>query len=587
MIVLLSKRTELVQALHLALGRSGVECVVAKAESPKSVDLLYAAEVTGVVVDPAIESIPEFAWHDMLASLGRRLPVVVLGQEEGIAKHQGGRHVDTVTWLKTPTAEDVIAVLDSCGALGGRGVPRAQDVVPLFNAQIPLHMLKTNGALSVLTINASAFRKVAIEYGTDVYHRLQDTFQHILFDLWGSAGSFRSADVLCRRAAQSNTYYVFLEQSRTTNAVPAPGILERLADRLVVRLQNLIWNELLSDKKNRRLPECISVVPEFSVGHATAIHNPCVDSVELLEHLLESSFDVARVQLRRMKDRQKELMQTLIQAGDLLHPNYQGVFNLQEITKEIVDEVTATKSIAPLASHIYGFESLIRVRREVLDTRVANDGLVFLESRFLRPDVLFALAQSTKVALELDQACLQLGVEHATGLPGVLMVNILPRNLYHIDRLQHMLTKRGNIIFEVSESEAISNFDLMMTVRTELSRMNMGIATDDFGKGFAGLDRIIKIRPDLIKLDRSLIEDIHEDLPKQAFVRGLVEAAKIAKSNILAEGVERWEEAIVLKEMGINLIQGFLLHRPQSAEMIKRDLESAALKSPPKLHAVA
>ena len=575
MIVILSKRSDLVQTLIKTMTLSGVDCVVGKTGSAQSVDLLYAGEVTGAVVDPTHDSIPEFAWHDMLANLGRRLPVVVLGGDD-TAKSRGGRHIDTVTWLRNPTSEDVVAVLDSCGALGGRSSGRAHDVVPMFNPQIALHMLKSNGALSVLTINASSFRKVAIEYGTEVYHRLQDTFQQLLFELWGTAGSFRSADVLCRRSAQSNTYYVFLEQSRTTNAVPAPGILERLADRLVVRLQNLIWNELLLDKKTRRLPDCISVVPEFSVGHATAIHNPCVDSVELLDHLLEGSFDVARVQLRRMKDRQKELMQTLIQAGDLLFPNYQGVFHLQRITKEIVDQVNVVKSIAPLKDHIYGFESLIRVRRDILDTRVANDGLVFLESRFLRPDVLFSLAQSTKVALELDQACLQKGVEHSKDLPGVLMVNILPRNLYHIERLQHMLEQRSNIIFEVAESEAISNFDLMMKVRNELTRMNMGIATDDFGKGFAGLDRIIKIRPDLIKLDRSLIEDIHEDLPKQAFVRGLVEASKIAKSTILAEGVERWEEAVVLKEMGIDLIQGFLLHRPQSAEMIKRDLENAA-----------
>jgi EAL domain-containing protein (putative c-di-GMP-specific phosphodiesterase class I) len=133
---------------------------------------------------------------------------------------------------------------------------------------------------------------------------------------------------------------------------------------------------------------------------------------------------------------------------------------------------------------------------------------------------------------------------------------------------------RKDIMFEVSESEAINNFELMMRVRDSLEKMEMRIATDDFGKGYSGLEQIIKIRPDLIKLDRSLIQDIHTDNPKQAFVTGLVRAAKIAGTTVLAEGVEKWEEAEVLKDMGIKLIQGFLLHRPQAADEILHDLQT-------------
>jgi EAL domain-containing protein (putative c-di-GMP-specific phosphodiesterase class I) len=127
-------------------------------------------------------------------------------------------------------------------------------------------------------------------------------------------------------------------------------------------------------------------------------------------------------------------------------------------------------------------------------------------------------------------------------------------------------------MFEVSESEAISNLDLMLKVRESLAKMDMRIAADDFGKGYNGLEQIIRMKPDLIKLDRSLIQDIHKDHPKQAFVHGLVRAAQISKSTILAEGVELWEEAEILKSMGIDLIQGFLLHRPQAAGVIELDL---------------
>jgi EAL domain-containing protein (putative c-di-GMP-specific phosphodiesterase class I) len=123
----------------------------------------------------------------------------------------------------------------------------------------------------------------------------------------------------------------------------------------------------------------------------------------------------------------------------------------------------------------------------------------------------------------------------------------------------------------------------MMKVRGNLEKMKMRIATDDFGKGYSGLEQVIKIKPDLIKLDRSLIQDIHLDPPKQAFLQGLVTAAKISSSTILAEGVELWEEAQVCKDMGIDLIQGFLLHRPQAAPFIELDLQ----KQLPKLSSVA
>jgi EAL domain-containing protein (putative c-di-GMP-specific phosphodiesterase class I) len=173
----------------------------------------------------------------------------------------------------------------------------------------------------------------------------------------------------------------------------------------------------------------------------------------------------------------------------------------------------------------------------------------------------------------LDQACLQQAVKNSKQLPGTLLLNILPRNLYNIGKLLHLFGDRESLMFEVSETEAISNFDIMMKVRENLDKMNMRIATDDFGRGHSGLEQIIKLKPDLIKLDRSLIQDLHKDKAKQDFVGGLVRAARISCSTILAEGVESWDEAALLQVMGIDLVQGFLLHKPQAAAMIEVDLE--------------
>ena len=72
-----------------------------------------------------------------------------------------------------------------------------------------------------------------------------------------------------------------------------------------------------------------------------------------------------------------------------------------------------------------------------------------------------------------------------------------------------------------------------------------------------------------------MITDIHKDPIKKVYVKGLVEAAEILEAEVLVEGVELWEEAAVLKEMGVSLVQGFLFHRPQPVGLIKKQLEEA------------
>ena len=576
MITILTANRTFARQLQELLATHGLS---ARAPSPDggkgTLAALYANDVAAAVVDAEQPQLPAHAWHDLLASLGRRIPIVVLGPAPGRtppATPSGQRSSATVTWLEAPTPETVVSVLDACGAVGIDHRKLNRQSIPVYNPQVPLHMLQKTGALSVLVIDVTSFRKIAIEYGSEAYHRVQECFNHLLFDLWGQPGCFRASDILVRRSTHGNTYYIFLEQARSASAVPAPGILERLADRLVVRLANAFWREIFEGRARRVMPECIQIVPDIAIGFATAIHNPCVDALETCEHLLDTATEASRIQLRRSRDRQRELMQTLIQTPGLLEPHYQAVFRLPDLDKAAVDAARAEKSLRPLRQQLYGFESLIRVRNSAIDALFDATGPGSLEARFLRPDVLFALAHSAKVGLELDQTCLQQAVRHSSNLPGTLLLNVLPRNLYNVDRLRHLFAGRDDIMFEVSETEAINNFDLMLRVRASLEQMHMRIATDDFGRGYSGLEQILKIKPDLIKLDRSLVQDIHKDQPKQEFVAGLVRAAKFSGAAVLGEGVELWEEAETLKAMGIDLIQGFLLHKPAAASTIELDL---------------
>jgi EAL domain-containing protein (putative c-di-GMP-specific phosphodiesterase class I) len=473
------------------------------------------------------------------------------------------------------------------GLLGDSSSSRPSKGIPLYSSQVPLHLLQGHGSLSMLTINCTPFRKIAIEYGVETYTRVQEHFHTILESLWINAKKIRKTDIIMRRSAHSNTYYIFLEHSRITNSVPSPGVLEKIADRVASALQASLWAELFKNRVDRTFPECLNLIPEFSVGHATALYNPCVDAGEILEQLMESSTEASKIQLRRIRERAKEILQTIVQSRDVLAPHFQGVFNLQSLSEDKVKQVASSKSISPILNDIYGFESLIRVRKnEILNSNVDGDALVVIDNRHMRPDILFGLAAHSKVALELDQICLGLGVSHGANLPGKLMVNILPRNLLHLERLTHLISARKNIVFEISESERISNPEVMDRVNKYIRHIGCSIAADDFGKGHASIERVIKLRPELIKLDRSLVENIHKDPAKKIFAEGIVKAARMVNAKVLAEGVELWDEAQVFKDMGVDFIQGFLIHRPQSLEEIQKQLapQSVAIQ---KLDSVA
>ena len=572
MIAIALLQSKLSNDFELTCQELKIPYVVLDISNPKIINTLYDTKFSAFVTDAHSPALNDLAWFEILENISKRVAVVV---NASVETHKLLRSPSqTFHWLFKPTSVDVVKVLHNLGLMGVEGSEKRDDRVPLvFNHLIPMQLLEKNGALSVLTINASSFRKVAMEFGPEVYSKLQNIFQDLLVAIWGRSGNIRARDLLIRKNASSNIYYIFLQQSRISNAVPAPGVLEKIADRLTASLQNELWNEIFADKKTKRMPECVHVIPKFSVGYSSIIYNPCVDVHELVESVMDGSMDSSHVQMKRLEDRQRELLHSLIQTQDLLYPNFQAVFDLKLLTKENVDEVIAKKSIKPIESLLYGFESLIRVRKEVLDQKITDDSLFKLDAKYLRPDVIFGLAQSVKISLELDQVCMLLGISHAIHLPGMLMVNILPRNLYHIERLKHLVQGRDKIIFELSESEAVNNFELMTDIRSYLKEMNFRVAADDFGKGHASLERIIKIKPDMIKLDRSLIENIDTDPSKVAFVKGIVQAAKIAKSLVLAEGVERWEEAEVAQSLGIDLIQGFLLHRPDSYEAIQKDLQ--------------
>lgn len=182
-----------------------------------------------------------------------------------------------------------------------------------------------------------------------------------------------------------------------------------------------------------------------------------------------------------------------------------------------------------------------------------------------RPDVAFARAARAGVGPELELAAIDRLLRSAVELPSdawlslnvsaaTLLTGALPERLRAADR---------PLMLEVTENEHVRDYPAVREVLGGLPGVRL--AVDDAGAGYASLRHIFELRPDVIKLDRSWIAEIDGDPIRQALVHGLIGFSSAFDAQLVAEGVERPQEAEVLLELGVGLGQGFHFGAPAPA----------------------
>ena len=119
----------------------------------------------------------------------------------------------------------------------------------------------------------------------------------------------------------------------------------------------------------------------------------------------------------------------------------------------------------------------------------------------------------------------------------------------------------GRIVIEFTEQTEASGVQLKKVLERR-SRYGFGIAIDDYGTGYSNISNLLTFMPNCVKIDRSLIMNIHEDTRKRHFAKNIIDYAHDNRFRVLAEGVEKVEELRTLISMGIDLIQGYLTARP-------------------------
>jgi len=189
------------------------------------------------------------------------------------------------------------------------------------------------------------------------------------------------------------------------------------------------------------------------------------------------------------------------------------------------------------------------------------------------PIPLFAVARQSGRLSELELACRESACRRFSELqlPGKLFLNISPESLLEAShqpgRTLQLLKTYGiapsQVVIELTEQAPIDDFSLLHTALHHYRAMGFSIALDDLGAGYSSLRLWSELRPDYVKIDRHFIDGIHQDAVKREFVGSILQMAKASRAQVIAEGIELPEELAVLAEMGVDLLQGYLLGRPQ------------------------
>lgn len=189
----------------------------------------------------------------------------------------------------------------------------------------------------------------------------------------------------------------------------------------------------------------------------------------------------------------------------------------------------------------------------------------FPEGHSERPEVWFAEAHEVHLGVQLELAALSAALRSIDQLPPDcdISLNASPEAL-RSPALRYVLegARADRIVIEVTEHDQVHDYSQLLASLEDLRERGMRIAVDDTGSGFASLQHILELRPEIVKLDRSLIMDLDKSPVRRALVASLQHFSTEVDLRLVAEGIETVGELEAVKALGIRFGQGFLLADP-------------------------
>ena len=182
------------------------------------------------------------------------------------------------------------------------------------------------------------------------------------------------------------------------------------------------------------------------------------------------------------------------------------------------------------------------------------------------PSVWFAEATEVGLGVELELAAIRSALQRLDDFPPAVAIalNVSPTTALDPGFCELLFEIADRVVIEITEHAQVDDYDALKTALAPLRERGAQLAIDDVGAGFANLRHILRLAPDLVKLDLSLTQEISRDPAREALASSLVGFAEGVGASIVAEGISSDEDLALLRALGVDYGQGFHLARPSA-----------------------
>jgi EAL domain-containing protein (putative c-di-GMP-specific phosphodiesterase class I)/GGDEF domain-containing protein len=404
----------------------------------------------------------------------------------------------------------------------GLGIPTLLKEYPKIE-----RMLLETQHMCCISIQIDQLRKIEYAYGSNIYNEILVKITKMLKKLKDQ--KFRKEDIFILDNFGSEVFVIFLSGPRNSNTRLLDH-LEKIYERIWANTREKIFDMFYPFLKENVQPK---------IGYALVIRNPMIQNLRLIRRLVIDSVKMGNFMYLKKAYTSKYMLQKLIIDEDIKIV-FQPVVNLENL-------------------EIIGYEALARGPEA---------------SEHSSPLLLFTLAAECGLSFELDRLCRKKAFESVRDnkIEDKIFVNTLTttihdpefRGMYLKGLFEDLKIKPQNVVFEISERLAIDNYDIFRTALRDYTDVGIVHASDDTGKGYSDLERIMELRPGFLKVDITLVRDIDKSYVKHEIMKAISRLAKGINAEIVAEGIETKSEYEMLKALNIKYGQGYLFAKPSA-----------------------
>jgi len=242
----------------------------------------------------------------------------------------------------------------------------------------------------------------------------------------------------------------------------------------------------------------------------------------------------------------------------------------EEEQSKLLDEIIFIKNviensnIEPYVQGIFEADSLKKQKYECL-MRLKNESTGELVSVY----PYLKTAKKIKLYEKMTYIMIDKSLSHFDTLDFEFSLNLSYEDisnkafrLYLYEKLEKF-SKPKNIIFEILETDFIEDFQVVEDFALTVRSFGCKIAIDDFGSGYSSMENILKLKPEFIKIDASLIKNIDKQTESKTIVKNIVNMAKELDSKTIAEYIHSKKVYKIVKELGVDYLQGYYLAKPE------------------------